>query len=58
MNDDNTLRSSVDTFEKQRGNYPVRREFPFYKIKTKNCGTEIETNFKELGFHINDWQLN
>jgi erythronate-4-phosphate dehydrogenase len=53
MNDDNTLRNSVDNFEKQRGNYPVRREFPFYKIKTKNCRNEIEKKLKEIGFQIN-----
>ncbi len=53
MNDDNTLRNSVETFEKQRGNYPVRREFPFYKIKFKNCNNEIENKLKELGFQIN-----
>ena len=53
LNDDNTLRNSVDTFEKQRGNYPVRREFPFYKIKAKNCRNEIENKLKEIGFQIN-----
>lgn len=53
MRDDNTLRNSVKTFEKQRGNYPVRREFPFYKVNTKNCYTEIGTKLQELGFQIN-----
>ena len=53
MNDDNTLRNSVDTFEKQRGNYPVRREFPFYKLKTENCRDEIKNKLKEIGFQIN-----
>ncbi|MEJ2616697.1 MAG: 4-phosphoerythronate dehydrogenase PdxB [Ignavibacteriaceae bacterium] len=53
LNDDSTLRNSVDTFEKQRGNYPVRREFPFYKIKTKNCRNEILKNLKDIGFQIN-----
>ena len=52
MNDDNTLRKSVDTFEKQRGNYPVRREFPFYKIKAKNCPEDIENKLKTIGFQI------
>ena len=42
MKDDKTLRNSVETFEKQRGNYPVRREFPFYKIDIRNCSDEIK----------------
>ena len=54
MNDDNNLRNSVGTFEKQRGNYPVRREFPFYKIKTINCRKEIENKLKQIGFQINN----
>ena len=53
MNDNDNLRKSVGTFEKQRGNYPVRREFPFYKIKTKNCRDEIQNKLKEIGFQIN-----
>ncbi|MFZ0452372.1 MAG: 4-phosphoerythronate dehydrogenase [Ignavibacteriaceae bacterium] len=53
MSDDNTLRNSVDTFEKQRGNYPVRREFPFYKINITNGRNEIEKKLKEIGFKIN-----
>ncbi len=54
LDDDSTLRNSVDTFEKQRGNYPVRREFPFYKIKIKNCRNEIRNKLKEIGFQINN----
>ena len=52
MNDDNILRNSADTFEKQRGNYPVRREFSFYKIKAKDCPDESESKLRELGFQI------
>ena len=54
MEDDETLRNSVGTFEKQRGNYPVRREFPFYKIKIKNCNNEIIKKLSELGFQVNN----
>ena len=50
MNDDKTLRDSVETFEKQRGDYPIRREFPFYKIKLKNCSKETGSKIRELGF--------
>lgn len=53
MKDDGILRNSVETFEKQRGNYPVRREFPFYRIKTQNCNIEIENKLKKLGFQVN-----
>jgi erythronate-4-phosphate dehydrogenase len=52
IEDDKRLRDSIDTFEKQRGNYPVRREFPFYKVKTKNCTTDIEKKLRELGFQL------
>jgi len=50
--DDKTLRSSAETFEKQRGNYPLRREFPFYNIILKNCRKEIVNPLVELGFNV------
>ena len=53
MNDDNILRNSADTFEKQRGNYPVRREFSFYKIKAKDCPDESESRTKRIRFSNN-----
>ena len=52
LDDDGRLRSSVETFEKQRGSYPVRREFPFYSIEWKNCRMEIVNRLAELGFNI------
>jgi erythronate-4-phosphate dehydrogenase len=52
LNDDNNLRGSVDTFEKQRGCYPVRREFPFYKIKLLNDNQRIAESLLALGFSI------
>ena len=52
LSDDKTLRDSVQTFEKQRGNYPIRREFPYYTLELKNCNQEIEKKLSELGFII------
>ncbi len=53
LSDDKTLRDSVQTFEEQRGNYPVRREFPYYSLELKNCNQEIEKKLSDLGFKIN-----
>lgn len=50
--DDEKLRSSVQTFEIQRGNYHVRREFPFYKIKLLNADDEIKNSIADLGFQL------
>jgi erythronate-4-phosphate dehydrogenase len=50
--DDSFLRESPDTFEKQRGNYPVRREFPFYKIYLQNCNKELFTALLSLGYQV------
>jgi erythronate-4-phosphate dehydrogenase len=54
IRDDEILRNSIETFEKQRGNYPIRREFPFYKIKAENCNDKIKKLLKELSFQINN----
>ena len=48
--DDQRLRSSPKTFEKQREEYPLRREFPVFKIKLANDGMNMETVLRELGF--------
>ena len=51
--DDGRLRLSTDSFEKQRGNYPVRREFSAFTIDVKNEIPEIEERLQTLGFKIN-----
>ena len=51
--DDGNLRASPETFEKQRGNYPVRREFSAFTIEVKNAIPEIEKQLQKLGFKIN-----
>jgi len=53
--DDAALRASVATFEKQRSNYPVRREFPAFSVKLQNDDTGRSTVFlREAGFYIDD----
>jgi erythronate-4-phosphate dehydrogenase len=51
--DDQRLRDSVETFEKQRGDYPTRREFPTYKIVAKDINIETIEKLKKLGFTVN-----
>lgn len=50
--DDKRLRDSVETFEKQRGDYPVRREFTSYTIYPENIPDETLSILKGMGFKI------
>jgi erythronate-4-phosphate dehydrogenase len=50
--DDLRLRESIATFEKQRGDYPVRREFPAYTIAGKFSNPKIIDKLRRLGFQI------
>ncbi len=50
--DSGRLKKSPSTFEKQRGDYPVRREFPVYGIEPNNVGRSILDALKALGFQI------
>lgn len=50
--DDQTLRLSVETFEDQRGNYPVRREFGAYNAKIENASSNLIEILKSLGFAV------
>lgn len=52
MSDDKILRNSVETFEQQRGAYPIRREFPYYSVKLLNADNEIIDTISQLGFNI------
>ncbi len=49
-NDDQLLRANTSSFEQQRGDYPVRREFPAFSIETVNIDDEILIKLKNLGF--------
>jgi len=50
--DDKRLRSSLETFEKQRGDYPVRREFPAYTVAGKFSNAKVIDKLKKIGFRL------
>lgn len=51
--DDARLRQSPETFEKQRGNYPLRREFPAFTIdRTSPLSEDQFETLRKLGFQI------
>jgi len=50
--DDGRLRASPSTFEKQRGDYPIRREFEAFTIDVKNEIPGIEKRLVALGFAV------
>ncbi len=50
--DDKRLRSSLETFEKQRGDYPVRREFPAYSVAGKFNNAKVIDKLKKIGFKL------
>ena len=50
--DDLNLKSEIENFEKLRGNYPVRREFPAYTIKQNGLNPKYNSKLLELGFKI------
>lgn len=54
--DDKRLRKSVETFEKQRGDYPVRREFPTFEIKASNLNEGTVDKLRGLGFKVGNGQ--
>ena len=55
MNDCAKLRADISAFERQRSEYPVRREFPAFSIKIDNDGSGCPTAFlREAGFNIID----
>jgi erythronate-4-phosphate dehydrogenase len=50
--DDDALRKNQQHFEKLRSDYPVRREFPFYKVETQNVSVATQEKLKKIGFEI------
>ena len=52
VRDDEVFRKSVGTFERQRNNYPVRREFPFYQITLLHGNRDIGQTLRDLGFKV------
>lgn len=51
-NDDNELRRDTLSFEKLRGDYPVRREFDSFTVVAENVKEETLEKFQKLGFGI------
>lgn len=52
MNDHSLLQLYSATFEQQRGQYPVRREFTSYTVKLYNAMPEVARMLSELGFRV------
>lgn len=52
--DDETLRNSPETFEFQRGNYPIRREFQNYSMQLNDCNSEVVNTLVKMGFKNGD----
>ncbi|MGD0341715.1 MAG: 4-phosphoerythronate dehydrogenase PdxB [Bacteroidales bacterium] len=53
IDEDNiNLRFSPSDFEKQRGNYRVRREFPAYNVKLANGSNQAKKILSGLGFKV------
>lgn len=52
QSDNERLKTSVETFEKQREEYPLRREFENYSIKSISRNKNFEERLQQLGFRI------
>jgi erythronate-4-phosphate dehydrogenase len=50
--DDAAFRNNPALFEKLRGDYPVRREFPAYQLHLKNVNQTTSEKLKKLGFAV------
>jgi erythronate-4-phosphate dehydrogenase len=50
--DDNNLRMSPSDFEKQRGDYRLRREFPAFTVQLIEGTEKVKVILKELGFRV------
>jgi erythronate-4-phosphate dehydrogenase len=46
------LRQSPETFEKQRADYPVRREFNSYSVKLERKNRDTERILRRMGFRV------
>ena len=49
--DDKLLRLSPEHFEQQRGDYPTRREFPAFTIRTQRVEEKTLEKLKQIGFN-------
>jgi erythronate-4-phosphate dehydrogenase len=51
IEDDIKLRNSIAEFEKQRAEYPSRREFNYYDVYLSNAEESLSSAISELGFN-------
>ncbi|NLM66148.1 MAG: DUF3410 domain-containing protein, partial [Enterococcus sp.] len=54
LDDSNRLKFYPRAFEKQRGDYPVRREFPSFTIQASNISQSLKDTLRNLGFKFNN----
>ena len=47
------LRAGLSTFEKQRGDYQVRREFTYYSVGLSGGTEQMARGLRKLGFNVN-----
>jgi erythronate-4-phosphate dehydrogenase len=52
--DDRRLRDSPHSFERQRAEYPLRREFPAYTVKLSNVENNVGALAQKMGFTMSD----
>lgn len=52
QNDDIEIRNNPAQFEQQRGDYPLRREFPAFTIQARNVDEKTIEKLKWLGFNV------
>lgn len=50
--DDAALRANPEAFERLRGDYPLRREYPVYTIRAQNVGDQTLKLLKDIGFKL------
>jgi erythronate-4-phosphate dehydrogenase len=50
--DDLKLRNLPSDFEKLRGDYPLRREFPSYSVSLSIAGWQVRSVLKNIGFML------
>jgi len=50
--DDTKLREEISGFEKQRGSYPLRREFKAYNLAIEHADPETKRICRKLGFNV------
>jgi erythronate-4-phosphate dehydrogenase len=50
--DSERLKQSPETFEKQRGDYPLRREFPVFTLELSEVDEALARLLSQLGFQI------